>query len=61
MVSTKSVVASVEGPKGKADIYEVISGSGPTTYEVSFKGKETPFLSLGEAYIEAGDKVGSPT
>ena len=61
MAASKSSVASVEGPKGKAEISEVTGDGGPTTHAVAFNGKETPFLTLGEAYIEAGEMAGSPT
>ena len=60
-MATESVVASIEGPKGKADIMEVTGDGGPTTYAVSFSGQETAFLTLGEAYIEAGEMTGNPT
>ena len=51
-------VAVVEGPKGKAEIIEVIE-PGKMEYIVNFDGKKEVYKSLGEAYIEAGGKVGT--
>jgi hypothetical protein len=51
-------VAVVEGPKGKAEIIEVIE-PGKMEYRVQFEGQKEVFKSLGEAYIMAGEKVGT--
>ena len=51
-------VAVVEGPKGKAEIIEVVE-PGKMEYWVNFGGQKEIYKSLGEAYINAGEKVGT--
>ena len=56
MNATETVIATVEGPNGTAEVIELQS-SGKTEYETRFGGRnETQkwvFPSMGEAYIEA--------
>ena len=54
-------VAVVEGPKGKAEIYEVIGDNKTTEYQVKMADKVQSYKSLGEAYIEAGELAGTKT
>ena len=62
-MATKSALTTVEGPNGKAELYEVEEGATTvsTEYVVEFKGKEYKFATMGEAYIEAGNLAGTPT
>ena len=60
MVS-ETPVAVVEGPKGKAEIYEIYNSGRPLEYEVRFQGQAVVYMTLGEAYIEAGEKTGTDT
>ena len=60
-----SLVATIEGPLGKADLYEVTktldSGALQVAYEVR-KGSEVQgFAALGAAYIAAGEATGTKT
>ncbi len=52
------LVEVVEGPHGKAELHEVQESPSPIVYEVRFDGKSEQYESIGEAYIEAGMKVG---
>jgi hypothetical protein len=54
-------LAVVEGPKGKAEIFEVSESGKAPEYQVRVAGQNFVFKSLGEAYIEAGEKVGTKT
>jgi hypothetical protein len=54
-------VAVVEGPKGKAEIIEVWEGGRLIEYQVRFDGKVEKCSNIGEAYIDAGEKVGTKT
>ena len=62
-MATKSVLTTIEGPNGKAELYEVEDGAKhvETEYVVEFNGKEYKFTTMGEAYIEAGTLTGTPT
>ena len=63
-MATKTLITEVDGPKGKAGLYELAedgSAAVAVEYGVEFKGNLTKFLTLGEAYIEAGDLAGTPT
>lgn len=62
-MSTKTSITTVEGPNGKAELFEVAEdGSAVATeYAVEFKGETHTFMTMGEAYIEAGVLAGSPT
>ena len=54
-------VAVVEGPKGKAKIIEIWEGGRLIEYQVRFDGAVESCSNIGEAYIEAGEKVGRKT
>jgi hypothetical protein len=54
-------LAVVEGPKGKAEIFEVADAGKAPEYQVRVGGQTHVYKSLGEAYIEAGEKVGTKT
>lgn len=54
-------VAVVEGPKGKAEIYEVVGSNKVTEYQIKMGNKTESYKSLGEAYIEAGEMAGTKT
>jgi hypothetical protein len=59
--SERQFLATVEGPKGTAEIFEVTLPSTDTIeveYKVSFEGLEVGFPSLGEAHIQANELVG---
>lgn len=58
MTSQQAPVAVIEGPKGKAEIYEAIVGN-IIEYQVKFNGQTKTFNNLGEAYIEAGELAGN--
>ena len=59
---SRTQLHTIEGPKGKAGLFEVISsGQAQPKYEVDFGGATTSFSSMGEAYIEAGVLSGTPT
>ena len=60
--SSRTLLHTVEGPKGQAALFEVISSAqAKPQYEVDFGGTTTSFRSMGEAYIEAGNLSGTPT
>lgn len=65
MANSSDVVATVDGPRGSADILEVPQAAGDggqrLEYVVSFGGQQQTFLSLGEAYITAGELTGADT
>ena len=54
-------VAVVEGPKGKAEIYEVVGSNKITEYQIKMGSQTESYKSLGEAYIEAGEMAGTKT
>ncbi len=60
-----TLVTAVEGPRGKAEIYEIAkpepSGGQRFVYTIRFNSTETECLSLGEAYITAGELAGVKT
>jgi len=58
-MTTDAPVAVVEGPKGKAEIYEITTDARTQVYRVMHNGQTEEYKSLGEAYIEAGEKVGT--
>ena len=60
-MTSQAPVTVVEGPKGKAEVFEVAITGGSSEYEVRFQGKTDKYKSLGEAYIEAGQKAGTKT
>jgi hypothetical protein len=57
-VTNDSPVAVIEGPKGKAEIYEYLVRN-IIEYQVKFNDQTKTFNNLGEAYIEAGELVGN--
>ena len=60
MADRISVVTTVEGPNGSADVVEVFKdGSNQPEYQVHFKGKIDSYVSEGEASIEAMASVGN--
>jgi len=58
-----TLIASLEGPKGMAEICEVVepvsSGGQRFEYEVYNGGEVQRFLTLGEAYITAKELTGA--
>ena len=66
-MADKSLVAVIEGPKGKAEVFEVngepvgtaTSGTLHTMYEVVHGGKAQSVMTLGEASIVAHELAGS--
>ena len=59
MADQESIVTTVEGPRGKAEIVEVFKdGSNQPEYQVRFGGKSFPYNSEGEASIDASEMVG---
>ena len=65
MADTTSLVASIEGPLGKADLYEITrtvnDGALQVEYEVRKGGDVQKFAALGAAYIVAGELTGTKT
>jgi len=57
-VTNDSPVAVIEGPKGKAEIYEYLVRN-IIEYQVKFNDQMKTFNNLGEAYIEAGELAGN--
>ena len=57
-VTNDSPVAVIEGPKGKAEIYEYLVRN-IIEYQVKFNDQTKTFNNLGEAYIEAGELAGN--
>ena len=55
-------VEVISGPNGDAEIYELYESNEPLLYNIHFKGEESEvFLTLGEAYLEAGKRAGVKT
>ena len=59
-MTSDAPVAVIEGPKGKAEIYESIVRE-IIEYRVKFKDETKVFNNLGEAYLEAGELTGTKT
>jgi hypothetical protein len=61
----ETLVATVEGPLGKADLFEVTKnltdGALEIEYEVRLGAEVRKFAALGAAYIEAGEMTGTKT
>jgi hypothetical protein len=54
-----ATIAVVEGPKGKAEVVEVINPANTTTeYSVRFGSHIETYKTMGEAYITAKEKAG---
>ena len=59
MADQSSVITTVEGPNGTADVVEVFKdGSNQPEYQVRFNGKTYSYVTEGEASIDAGTMVG---
>ena len=58
---SRTLLTTVEGPKGTAELYESTDGSPQPSYEVVCGGQTQTFKSMGEAYITAGELVGTKT
>ena len=62
----REFIESFEGPKGKADLYEVVKTSPArphveeVEYEVVFRGASQSRLTIGEASILACELAGDP-
>ncbi len=60
-----TLLTAVEGPKGKAEIFEVVqqaeSGGQRFEYEVRYNGDTQTCKALGEAYVVAGELAGVHT
>ena len=55
-------VAVIEGPNGKAEIFEFVSVAlQALEYQVKFKNETKTFNNLGEAYLTAGELTGTQT
>jgi hypothetical protein len=60
MTSEAAPVAVIEGPNGKAEIFEYLVRN-IIEYQVKFNDEVKTFNNLGEAYLEAGDLTGKDT
>jgi hypothetical protein len=59
-VSEDTPVAVIEGPKGKAEIYEyLVPEKNIIEYQVKCNGEVKTYNNLGEAYIDAGELAGN--
>lgn len=60
-----TLVATIEGPLGKADLYEVTrtfpGGALEVEYEIRTGRQVQKFAALGAAYIVAGELTGTKT
>lgn len=60
-----TLLTTIEGPKGKAEIFEVVqpveSGGQRFEYEVRYNKETQVCKALGEAYIVAGELAGVKT
>ena len=52
--NSRTLLNTVEGPKGKAELFEVVDGGPQPVYEVVCGGTTQSFKSMGEAYITCG-------
>ena len=59
--ASEESVAVVNGPKGAAEIFEIWDGGRLVEYKVRFQGTVESYENIGEAYIAAGEKAGTPT
>jgi hypothetical protein len=60
-VTTETPITVVEGLKGKAEIFSVKGEDGQPAYEVRFAGKRKSYVTIGEAYLDAGEQAGVKT
>jgi hypothetical protein len=62
MMAEDSLIATVEGPRGTAEIYEIEKPDTGQTIEVEyavvFQGQRHGFPSMGEAHLLANELVG---
>ncbi len=61
MTASDTPVAVVEGPKGRAEIFEIYGPGQPLIYQLKIGDEVIEYKSLGEAYIDAGERVGTKT
>jgi len=55
-------IENITGPNGDAEIYELYEANQPLQYNIQFKGERSEvFMTLGEAYLEAGKRAGVRT
>ena len=55
-------IENITGPNGDAEIYELYEANQPLQYNIQFKGEQSEvFMTLGEAYLEAGKRAGVKT
>ena len=55
-------VEVISGPNGDAELYELYESNQPLQYNIYFKGETSEvFMTLGEAYLEAGRRAGVKT
>ena len=59
-MTTQEPVAVIEGPKGKAQIFEYLVGN-IIECQVKFSDQAKTFNNLGEAYLTAGELTGTQT
>jgi hypothetical protein len=60
-LSNNEPVAVIQGPKGKAEIYEfLVPERNIIEYQVKCNGEVKTYNNLGEAYIDAGEVAGKP-
>jgi hypothetical protein len=59
--TSEDSVAVVDGPKGRAEILEIWAGGRLIEYKVKFGERIESYANIGEAYIAAGEKSGTPT
>ena len=58
-ISSETPIAVIEGPKGKAEIYEyLVREQNIIEYQVKCNGEVKTYNNLGEAYIDAGELAG---
>ena len=61
-MAEETKVEVIAGPRGDAEIYEIYEANQPLQYSIRFKGEQSQvFMTLGEAYLEAGKKAGVKT
>jgi hypothetical protein len=61
-MSNQEPIAVIEGPKGKAEIFEFVSTAAQALeYQVKFNDETKVFNNLGEAYLMAGELSGTQT
>ena len=53
-------VAIIEGPRGQAEIYELLSAGEGLGYQVKFEGRVETSVNMGEAYVSANEHVRTP-